>query len=177
MGYVGLFYGSEWGSTERVAKLVKQELDAALRRPVCDLHDVKDTPVAALEEYRCLIFGVPTADGHQMQHDWQRFAKAAAETDLSDRALAMFGLGDQKEFPNHFVDALGILDECMRPTRAVRIGTEWPVAGYRFQGSRALRERTFVGLVIDQDTQADLTNTRVQAWVRGLVKELRDFSP
>jgi flavodoxin II len=49
----------------------------------------------------------------------------------------------------------------------------WPNQGYKFTGSKALtRDEThFVGLAVDQDSQSDETDERVEAWVKQVVNE------
>lgn len=79
--------------------------------------------------------------------------------------MAVFGLGDQKGYPDAFVNALGELFDV--------------VSGYRCQHGRllllvtisdstALDGDDFVGLVIDQDNQADMTAERVTSWVASI---------
>lgn len=40
----------------------------------------------------------------------------------------------------------------------------WPTDGYDFNDSKAVRNGKFVGLAIDEDNQADLTESRVENW-------------
>ena len=44
----------------------------------------------------------------------------------------------------------------------------WPNEGYEFNASSALEADKFVGLVIDQDNQYDLTDERLDAWLETL---------
>ena len=173
MGRFGLFYGSEWGNTEAASRMIKAELDAVWGHEVCDLHDVKSRSLAPIQSYDWLIFGVSTTDLHDMQHDWRQIVSEASKLDLTGKRLAMFGLGDQREFPDHFADGLGALHRYMSTTGAERIGMGWPMAGYRFNKSRAVVEGSFVGLVLDQDTQADFTAARIAAWVQGVAGQVR----
>ena len=81
----------------------------------------------------------------------------------------MFGLGDQKEYPESFVDGLGTLF-CRLPDKSGVVGY-WPVEGYDYYFSLAEKDGKFVGLVIDDHTQKELTDKRVKAWVAQLKKE------
>ena len=77
----------------------------------------------------------------------------------------MFGLGDQQEYGHEFVDAMGILFEKFEELGATFIGS-WPTEGYEYTISKAeLDEGEFVGLVIDQDNQSDMTQERVETWI------------
>ncbi|HAS51747.1 MAG TPA: hypothetical protein DCS21_08410, partial [Gammaproteobacteria bacterium] len=48
----------------------------------------------------------------------------------------------------------------------------WPIDGYEFEKSKALRDGEFVGLVLDQDNQADLTDERIEEWLEQVKPEL-----
>ena len=43
--------------------------------------------------------------------------------------------------------------------------------GYEFESSKALRGDKFLGLPLDQENQARLTNERVKKWVEQIKKE------
>jgi flavodoxin I len=43
--------------------------------------------------------------------------------------------------------------------------------GYTFEGSVALRDGQFLGLALDIENQAALTDERIKAWVEQLKKE------
>ena len=89
--------------------------------------------------------------------------------DFSEKKLAMFGLGDQKEYPESFVDGLGTL-YCRLPDKSCVVG-KWPSAGYDFYFSLANKDGKFIGLVIDEHSQKDQTDARVKKWVTQLKKE------
>jgi flavodoxin I len=49
----------------------------------------------------------------------------------------------------------------------------WPTKGYHFEASKGLADDDhFIGLAIDEDRQPELTNERVDAWVKQIVEEL-----
>ena len=48
---------------------------------------------------------------------------------------------------------------------------ETSVEGYTYESSKAQRGEVFVGLALDQENQARLTNGRVSKWVEQLKKE------
>ena len=83
---------------------------------------------------------------------------------LEGKPVALFGLGDQVGYPTEFVDAMGILYKKLKKLGARFIGG-WPVEGYEFEKSKALRDGEFVGLVLDQDNHSDLTNERIEEWL------------
>jgi flavodoxin I len=48
---------------------------------------------------------------------------------------------------------------------------KWHKNGYLFNESEAFRDNVFVGLIIDQENQADKTSERLEKWVEILKKE------
>jgi flavodoxin I len=49
---------------------------------------------------------------------------------------------------------------------------EWPGDGYDFSFSAALEAGKFVGLVLDQDNQFDLTEERVASWLEQIKPQI-----
>ena len=84
--------------------------------------------------------------------------------------VAIFGLGDQINYPENFVDGIGILAELLVSSGATVIG-ETSADGYHFEQSRALKDGKFMGLAIDIENQSDKTDERISAWVEQLRKE------
>ena len=50
----------------------------------------------------------------------------------------------------------------------------WPTEGYHFEASKGLADdKHFLGLAIDEDRQPELTNERVDKWVKQIFDELQ----
>jgi flavodoxin I len=166
MAPIGLFYGSTGGSTHRVARLVKDAFgDEEVR-----LHSVETADPEDLDQYDRLIFGVSTYGRGSLQEFWADFIWELDDVDLSGKKVALFGLGDQVEYPGSFLNAMGTLYEKARELGAEVVGY-WPTEGYTFTGSNAIAEGAFVGLAIDEDRQRSLTEERVKQWVAQLLQE------
>jgi flavodoxin I len=167
MGKVGLIYATETGNTERVALQIQSLWpDAAV-----ELMNLARTPTPPLRAYTALILGTPTLRGGTLPDHWRALLANEGE-DLSGTTIALFGLGDQVQYPDEFVDGLGTLhDELAR--RGARFVGRWPVSGYHHARSRAQRGSEFVGLALDEVNQAKLTAERVRAWVRTIQDPLR----
>ena len=106
-----------------------------------------------------------------MQDDWELFVDNLSVVDFSDRKVALYGLGDQMEYPESFVDGLGTL-YCRLPDKSRVVGS-WPVEGYNYYFSLAEKDGAFVGLVLDDHNQADLSEKRIAEWVKQLKKEFK----
>ena len=161
-----MFYGSTYGMTEKVAEKIKKAFGRSAK---VDIYNLKNTSVEEMKKYTNLIFGTSAWGIGEMQDDWERFIDNLSEIDFSKRKLALFGLGDQKEYPESFVDGLGTLF-CRLPEKGAVVGS-WPVDGYDYYFSLAEKDGKFVGLVIDDHHQKELTDKRVKTWVEQLKKE------
>ena len=124
------------------------------------------------KEYNNFILSAPTWFDGELPNYWDEFVPDLEDMDLSKKTFAVFGLGDQKGYPENFCDAIGILVEILEKCGAKIIG-HTPSEGYKFESSRALRGDKFVGLPLDQENQARLSKGRIENWVEQLKKEMK----
>lgn len=164
---IGIFYGSSTGQTEMVA----EKLHQLLGEEISDLVNVDSASQQDLEKYPYLILGTPTWGVGEMQDDWEDFAEIVERANLEGKKTALFGLGNQDTYPDHFADGVGMLYHRIKDKTNV-VG-KWPKAGYHFNESEALMGHHFVGLIIDQENQADKTGERLAKWVEMLRKEFK----
>ncbi len=166
MQKIGLFYGgSSKGSTMKVAMRIGEVLGPEN----VSLHNIAESKPADIEKYQNIILGTSAWGIGEMHRDWEIFIDKLAEVDFSGRKVALFGLGDQKLYPESFVDGMGTIF-CRLPDKSVVIG-RWPLDGYTYYFSTAEKDGAFVGLAIDEDSQPELTERRIKEWVEILKKE------
>ena len=165
MKKIGIFFGSSTGQTELVADKLQQLFGSES----ADVVNVDSATLEDLDHYKYLVLGTPTWGIGDMQDDWDDFLEELLRADLTKKKVALFGLGDQDTYPESFADGMGVLFD--RIKGKTKIVGHWPSAGYHFISSDALRDRKFVGLVIDQENQADQTDDRLEKWVKALKKE------
>lgn len=166
---IGLFYGSTTCYTEMAAeKIAKHFKDG-----VVEMFDIKETPLSDMSEYDILILGISTWDFGELQEDWESKWDDIDDIDLSDKVVALFGLGDQVGYTEWFQDALGMLHDKAVIQGAIIIG-HWPNEGYEFEKSRALNEdgSLFYGLALDDESQYEKTDERIAKWCDGLKETL-----
>lgn len=163
---IGIFYGSTMGATESIAEKIRD----VIGQEKAKLYDVVSTPVDTLNDYECIIFGTSTWGEGELPDDWDAFIAALDDIDLSGKKVALFGLGDQDIFPDTFVDSIGLIYEKVKERGATVVGS-WPTSGYKFDDSRAVRDGAFVGLVIDEENQSDLTDQRIRKWVDKVIAQ------
>ena len=164
MAIVGLFYGSDTGNTENIAKMIQKQLGNEL----VDIRDIAKSTKEDIEAYDFLLFGIPTWYYGEAQCDWDDFFPTLEEIDFTDKLVAIFGCGDQEDYAEYFCDAMGTIRDIVESRGAIIVGNT-STEGYTFEASRALiDDKTFVGLCIDEDRQPELTSTRVENWVTDL---------
>lgn len=172
MTQVGLFFGTDTGNTRKIAKLIKKKLGDIVADPL----NVNRISAADFEAFDLLILGTPTLGSGELpgqsaggsEESWEEFLPLIEGADFTGKTLALFGLGDQVGYPDEFVDAMGLLHDFFQ-ARGARMVGRWPVDGYDFAQSAAEREGEFVGLALDQDNQRELTEERLDEWLRAVM--------
>ena len=114
-----------------------------------------------------LILGVPTWFDGELPNYWDEFVPALEDLNLKGKTIAIYGLGNQVEYPENFGDAVGIMAELVQERGAKLIGST-SAEGYKYESSRALIEDKFMGLLLDQETQPRLSKERIEKWVTDL---------
>jgi flavodoxin I len=161
----GIFYGSSSGKTETIAARIQEKLGT----DKADLKDVGESTPEDLLGYEFLILGIPTWGIGRIQEDWEKLIPLLEGLDLSGKKVALFGLGDQESYPKTFADALGRMYEVLLKTGCSFTGS-WPVAGYTYEGSTAVKGGRFVGLVLDEENQPGKTNSRIDKWLKDILE-------
>ena len=123
------------------------------------------------KSYHNLVVGVSTWFDGELPTYWDELVPELETLDLKGKRVALFGLGDQANYPDNFVDGLGILGEAFEKAGATLVGYT-SAQGYTFNHSRALRDDKWCGLVIDMENQPKLTDKRIREWCGQLEREL-----
>ena len=172
MGKIGLFFGSNTGNTEAVAYQIAEKFNE-LQSGLVDVHNIGGSTPEQILGYSHIILGIPTWNTGELQDDWAIFLPKMESMNFSGKKVALFGLGDQNGYGFNFLDAMGILaDEVL-----IQGGTVfgfWSAQRYQFEESLAAKEEggeAFMGLGIDQEGQASMTDDRIEKWVKQVKEE------
>ena len=168
MSKIGIFFGTDTGRTRRFAKDLAKKLGDLADAPV----NINKAAPEDLLAFDALILGTPTLGKGAMpgletggsMESWLEFLPKAKGLDLSGKVVALFGLGDQEKYGEHFVSALRPLHDWAVACGATVVG-RWPAEGYDYVDSDAVEDDHFLGLVIDQHNQAELTEARLAEWL------------
>lgn len=176
MSKIGIFFGTDTGSTRLVAKKIYGELGEVLADKPKNINRVSP---AELLQYDALILGTPSygvgdlpglAVGCQ-EANWAEFVPHLDGIDLSGKRVALFGLGHQERYASRFASSLIKLYQVFYGYGADIIG-RWSTEGYQFEHSDAIIDNQFVGLVLDQRGQPHLTEERIKTWLAQVTPQL-----
>lgn len=168
MEKIGIFFGTDTGTTRLIAKKMAKALGDVAVKPL----NVNRISVDDLMAYDALILGTPTYGEGQVPGEatgakngsWEEFLPQLNGKDFSGKRIALYGLGNQDKYPDRFASALFTLYDTFKGLGAEIIGT-WPTEGYEFEYSRSVVDDQFVGLVIDNNHQGMLTEDRIKTWL------------
>jgi flavodoxin I len=175
MSRIGIFFASSTGNTRRIAKLIKKRFDD---ETMADALNVNKATPGLIAGYSHLILGTSTLGGGQlpglssdcMGGGWEEFLPKLANLDFTGKTIALFGLGDQDKYPGEFVDALGEIYRFVA-TRGAKVTGFWPTEDYDFISSKAVVDDQFAGLVLDQENQKNLTDARLETWLKQIAPD------
>ena len=165
---IGLFYGSSTCYTEIAAEKIQE----VIGENIVELHNIKDIPLQHCLSFDFIIFGISTWDYGEIQEDWESHWQDISHLNLTNKTVALYGMGDQIGYSSWFQDALGMLHEQVI-TQGANITGYWPNQGYEFTASKALTadEDYFVGLSLDEDNQYELSEARINQWCQQILTE------
>ena len=166
MKKIGIFYSFNSNKTAKIAEKIiaafgKIDLEAI------NAEEIKDEDFMRFEN---IIVGVPTWFDGELPNYWDELVPALEEMDLKGKRIAIYGLGDQKGYPENFNDGVGIIADIMSKRGAQVVGYT-STDGYSYENSAAEKDQRFSGLCLDQENQARLTKGRIEQWIEQLKKE------
>jgi flavodoxin I len=168
MKKIGLIYSFNTNKTAQVAKKIAENFDAKDIEHV-NAEDITEEKFSA---YDNLILGCPTWFDGELPNYWDEFVPALEDMKLKGKSIAIFGNGDQKGYPENFIDAVGLMAGIVEGIGAKIVGFT-STEGYTYEGSKAQRGDKFCGLAIDFENQAKLNKKRIEAWSEQLKKEFK----
>ena len=176
MNKIGIFFGTDTGTTRLIAKMIAKKLgDEIASKPL----NVNRIRIEDLLIYDALILGTPTYGEGQLpgkstkvaSGSWEEFLPQLEENDLAGKVIAVYGLGDQEKYKERFAD--GLYHLCVRLEECgARLIGDWSTQGYQFESSKSVIDGKFIGLVLDQSNQRLLTEARIDTWLEQIRPEL-----
>lgn len=157
------------GNVEASAHLIKDKMPNVEMKPITQvsIDDLKSFDQFILG---CSTVGSETWENTDNNDPWQDFIKLLDNVGITSKSVAIFGLGDQIRWPKHFVDGMAIIYEQI-VKRGAKVVGRWSVEGYDHDESEAQEGDYFYGLALDEDHQPELSEERVEKWVKQLSEE------
>jgi flavodoxin I len=165
MKKTAIIYSFNTKKSGKIADQIKEEFND----DSVELVNAEDITEEIFTSFDQLILGVPTWFDGELPNYWDEFVPAIEDMDLSKVKVALYGLGDQKGYPENFQDGMGLMAEILEAQDAEIVGLT-SIEGYTYERSRAQRGDNFVGLAIDYENQGSLNKERIPAWVVELKK-------
>ncbi|MFW6312645.1 MAG: flavodoxin [Spirochaetota bacterium] len=166
MAKIGIFYGSSTGNTEDAAERIAQAFGAG----EAETTEISATTADEILEFDNIIFGASTWGSGDLQDDFEDFMATLEGMDFSGKKVAVFGLGDQENYPDTFVDGIGIIAKAVQARGGTIVG-KISTDGYSYDSSEAEEDGKFLGLPLDEDNEPDATQDRIENWVSALKQE------
>lgn len=156
-------------NTVKTAKIAEKIKDAFASNEV-EMVNAEEINSEKFSSFNNLILGVPTWFDGELPNYWDEFVPDLEDIVLKGKKIAIFGLGDQKNYSENFIDGVGIMAEIIENCGGTLVGYT-STDGYHFEASRAQKGDQFAGLAIDYENQGLKNKERVASWVEQLIKE------
>ncbi len=169
MSKTGIFYSFNSTKTAKAAEKILAEFGADFNITSINAEELTEELFLSFTN---LILGVPTWFDGELPNYWDEFVPALEDLNLKGKKIAIFGLGNQVEYPENFGDAVGIMAELVQERGAKLIGFT-SIDGYSYESSRAVADGKFMGLVLDQETQPRQSKERISSWVKELKTQFK----
>lgn len=166
MNKTAIIYSFNTKKTGKVAERIKE----AFNDDMVEMVNAEEINESLFMSFDQIIMGVPTWFDGELPNYWDEFVPALEDLDLSGKKIALYGLGDQKGYPENFLDGMGVMADILQSRSASLVGFT-SVAGYEFESSLAVRGDQFAGLAIDYENQGSMNKERIAAWVESLRTE------
>ena len=177
MNKLGIIFGTDTGTTRLIAKKMWKALGAKATKPV----NINRVTIEEFLAYDALILGTPSYGEGQVPGvstgietgSWEEFLPQLDTIDLTGKKIALYGLGNQDKYTDRFASGMNQLYQIML-NRGAEIVGRWPTDGYSFEHSDSVHDGEFVGLVLDQNNQAMMTEARISQWLEMISPDLAD---
>ena len=172
---VGIYFATTTGKTEDVAERLHGLLNGA--ESPKDMSDVDD--FSEMSAHDGIICGIPTwntgADSERSGTAWDEILDEIGGLNLSGKKVAIFGLGDSSTYTDNYCDAMEELHRHFQKAGATMVG--YVATGeYTFDESKSVLGNSFCGLPLDEDSESDMTDSRLVKWADQLKQEISGLS-
>ena len=164
MKKIGLFYGTTGGMTTGVVDEFEFNL-----RDEAEIFNVEDG-IKELPNFENLILVTPSYGFGELEAHWEKVIEEFKKIDFTGKIVGLVGLGSQTTFGESFVGALKVLYDIVVKNGGTIVGLT-STEGYKFEDCESIIDGKFMGLVLDEHNQDDMTPDRIYDWLEKVKKE------
>ena len=164
MKKIGLFYGTTGGITTGVVDEFEFNL-----RDEAEIFNVEDG-IKELPNFENLILVTPSYGFGELEAHWEKVIEEFKKIDFTGKIVGLVGLGSQTTFGESFVGALKVLYDIVVKNGGTIVGLT-STEGYKFEDCESIIDGKFMGLVLDEHNQDDMTPDRIYDWLEKVKKE------
>jgi len=121
--------------------------------------------------YSLVCFANELKDEERSGTAWDSILEDIGELSLSGKKVAIFGLGDSSTYTENYCDAMEELHSYFIKAGAEMVGYV-DKSSYTFDESKSVIGESFCGLPLDEDSESDLTDSRLETWASQLKGEI-----
>lgn len=178
-GKIGVFFGTSTGATESAAYSIVEEFGGEdVTGPPIEIDGIQGKVADEFAKYDALVVGTPTwntgAETERSGTGWDEiYYSEMQDLNVAGKKVAVFGLGDSVSYGENYADASGELHDVFKGLGCTMLGYT-SQDGYEHEESKAILpgdDGRFCGLLLDAVNQEELTEGRVQKWVKQLTEE------
>lgn len=114
-----ILYGSTTGNTEDLATILKDHLIS--QKLETDLKEVTEADGEIFKAYDLILLGCSTWGEGELQEDFEEFYEKMDAIGFNGKKCAVFGPGDEDNYPDTFGAAVDILEEKLSDLGATKI--------------------------------------------------------
>jgi flavodoxin I len=162
-----LYFGTMTGNTTSVAEAIQAALSDLVDEVKC-IDRVKADDFRANDFF---ILGGSTWGDGELTDDWVDFYPQLDQIDFTGKTVALFAVGDQVGYTYNFVSAMKLLYDKLLERGATIIARQVSVEGFEFSHSESVVDGHFVGLVVDEMNEPELTESRIATWAQSVRNE------
>lgn len=162
-----LIYGTQTGTTDEIAERIQK----ALPELILEIKPIFRASEADFDENFLILGGSTWGDG-ELTDDWADFYPQLDSIDFNGKTVALFGLGDQYGYGYNFVSAMKLLYDKVLERGGAIVGNTVPQEGFEFDHSESIVEDQFIGLVLDEVNQPELSDDRIEIWAEMVRNQL-----
>ncbi len=172
---IGIYFATTTGKTEDIAERLHGLLIGAdAPKDISDIGDLSE-----FANHDGIICGIPTwntgAESERSGTAWDSILEEIGDLNLSGKKVAIFGLGDSSTYTENYCDAMEELHRYFQQAGATMVGYV-STKEYTFDESKSVVGDYFCGLPLDEDSESDMTDSRISQWANQLKQELPGLS-